>query len=471
MKKRLKQTAIAWGLALVALGFPCLACAQTAQEPRHARTNCEANVREGPSSAEPILFALAAGTEVVVTEIVQQPERAWCAVEVVGLSGKKGYILQSLLDFADETSAPTAPPQEATVAQATGAGRQCSEEYYLEALRDPMPLLSFSPDDATLAQYQTLREGSRGDAVVALKARLYELGYYRQEQTGAAYTESTADVIARFQALHGLPADGVATPLTQALLFSQEAMGAEAAVEETRNVRITGGRIVRYRSSSAVQIEFANETGLVLTGFSLRILPYSAYGEPVDLGATLAEELNAVYQSDACVVGRGGTYSDVEEGHYFVIRQGEFYTGALVAVTGYQTQQGDTVRLPAGQWRWFAIEGADIAGAALPEETEATARERALAQAWSLGAQVQPLIAAYRSYYGLPEGLGVSAVAAGSLAEQAGVQPGDVLLALNGVPLVGEETLTRAMAVIAPGDVFELIFWRSGVYFTAEMAL
>ena len=86
------------------------------------------------------------------------------------------------------------------------------------------------------------------------------------------------------------------------------------------------------------------------------------------------------------------------------------------------------------------------------------------------GAQVQPLIAAYRSYYGLPEGLGVSAVAAGSLAEQAGVQPGDVLLALNGVPLVGEETLTRAMAVIAPGDVFELIFWRSGVYFTAEMA-
>ena len=251
MKKRLKQTAIAWGLALVALGFPCLACAQTAQEPRHARTNCEANVREGPSSAEPILFALAAGTEVVVTEIVQQPERAWCAVEVVGLSGKKGYILQSLLDFADETSAPTAPPQEATVAQATGAGRQCSEEYYLEALRDPMPLLSFSPDDATLAQYQTLREGSRGDAVVALKARLYELGYYRQEQTGAAYTESTADVIARFQALHGLPADGVATPLTQALLFSQEAMGAEAAVEETRNVRITGGRIVRYRSSSA----------------------------------------------------------------------------------------------------------------------------------------------------------------------------------------------------------------------------
>lgn len=145
MKKRLKQTAIAWGLALVALGFPCLACAQTAQEPRHARTNCEANVREGPSSAEPILFALAAGTEVVVTEIVQQPERAWCAVEVVGLSGKKGYILQSLLDFADETSAPTAPPQEATVAQATGAGRQCSEEYYLEALRDPMPLLSFSP--------------------------------------------------------------------------------------------------------------------------------------------------------------------------------------------------------------------------------------------------------------------------------------------------------------------------------------
>ena len=108
---------------------------------------------------------------------------------------------------------------------------------------------------------------------------------------------------------------------------------AEAAVEETRNVRITGGRIVRYRSSSAVQIEFANETGLVLTGFSLRILPHSAYGEPVDLGATLAEELNAVYQSDACVVGRGGTYSDVEEGHYFVIRQGEFYTGALVAVS------------------------------------------------------------------------------------------------------------------------------------------
>jgi thiol-disulfide isomerase/thioredoxin len=74
------------------------------------------------------------------------------------------------------------------------------------------------------SQYRTLMVGMSGEDVSALKKRLTDLGYYKIPRSSGLYTDATADVIAVFQERNGLHATGIATPETQALLFSDRAV-------------------------------------------------------------------------------------------------------------------------------------------------------------------------------------------------------------------------------------------------------
>ncbi len=74
------------------------------------------------------------------------------------------------------------------------------------------------------AGYRTLKVGDKNDDVKKMRDRLYELGYYNKRYDHGNYTQSTADIVAEFQKANGLPATGVATPETQALMFSDRAI-------------------------------------------------------------------------------------------------------------------------------------------------------------------------------------------------------------------------------------------------------
>ena len=88
--------------------------------------------------------------------------------------------------------------------------------------RDPIADIKneipFTYTEEELAQYHTLDVGDRSADVLALRKRLYALGYYTKPNENPLYTESTADVIEMFQADCGLEETGVADPYTQALL-------------------------------------------------------------------------------------------------------------------------------------------------------------------------------------------------------------------------------------------------------------
>ena len=78
--------------------------------------------------------------------------------------------------------------------------------------------------DERLLNYHTLQNGDCGDEVIALKQRLMELGYFREDSKMTNRCNDT--VIQRlkmFQKQNGLEEDGVATPRVQALLFSEDA--------------------------------------------------------------------------------------------------------------------------------------------------------------------------------------------------------------------------------------------------------
>ena len=71
-----------------------------------------------------------------------------------------------------------------------------------------------------------LRRGDAGDAVAMLCARLSELGY----PAGESYTMRTELGVMQFQLVNGLPVSGIADAATQAALYSEGALRAEAAV-------------------------------------------------------------------------------------------------------------------------------------------------------------------------------------------------------------------------------------------------
>ncbi|MCW2927420.1 MAG: heavy metal translocating P-type ATPase, partial [Thermoleophilia bacterium] len=69
---------------------------------------------------------------------------------------------------------------------------------------------------AAPAPVQTLRVGSRGPAVTALKAELRSQKY--AIDGGDTYTQSTRDAVMAFQKINGLDRDGIAGPQTQRAL-------------------------------------------------------------------------------------------------------------------------------------------------------------------------------------------------------------------------------------------------------------
>lgn len=77
----------------------------------------------------------------------------------------------------------------------------------------------------TPAPYSELTIGSRGQEVLDMKRRFFELGYYRTDKYNDSFTKSTADTVRQFEKNNGLPVDGVADPAMLALLFSPGAVG------------------------------------------------------------------------------------------------------------------------------------------------------------------------------------------------------------------------------------------------------
>lgn len=70
--------------------------------------------------------------------------------------------------------------------------------------------------------YRELKSGDRGEDVLALKDRLYELGYITSKNYGDDYNKNTAAKVKEFQKKNGLKATGTATPELQELIFSGE---------------------------------------------------------------------------------------------------------------------------------------------------------------------------------------------------------------------------------------------------------
>ena len=456
-------------------------------EPRLVRTLKRANLRKKPDGSR--LGEIAADTALTAVGEVEKDGELWLHIEK-GKNNKEGYMLAELVRQVKPVE--LIPVTEGEVrALFPVVGRDPIAE-----IKNEIP---FTYTEEELAQYHTLNVGDRNADVLALRKRLYELGYYAKPNENALYTESTADVVRMFQQDCGLEETGTADPYTQALLFDDRMLAREGSAQEVTYLQnkaqplyIQRAEITSYSFYGSVQVSVRNNTSGKLTAFGLKIIPNMSDGELVDMADTFAEQIEKEYNLDSIAVARGNSYSDFETNgkaplyndpddyeepeigevyiypHHFQVSYKQYFTGAQVAVSWYRAA-GRNVYVDDDQMVFVSVgKGTDeLMTYTLPISISDSQREEA--RKWEMGIVARYVLPVYQDYYNLPQGAYLRSVEEGSPAQEAGLQEGDIIVGIGEQTILGDMTLRLSRASFAPGDIQTVYFWRDGQYYTTEM--
>lgn len=456
-------------------------------EPRLVRTLKRANLRKKPDGSR--LGEIAADTALTAVGEVEKDGELWLHIEK-GKNNKEGYMLAELVRQVKPVE--LIPVTEGEVrALFPVVGRDPIAE-----IKNEIP---FTYTEEELAQYHTLNVGDRNADVLALRKRLYELGYYAKPNENALYTESTADVVRMFQQDCGLEETGTADPYTQALLFDDRMLAREGSAQEVTYLQnkaqplyIQRAEITSYSFYGSVQVSVRNNTSGKLTAFGLKIIPNMSDGELVDMADTFAEQIEKEYNLDSIAVARGNSYSDFETNgkaplyndpddyeepeigevyiypHHFQVSYKQYFTGAQVAVSWYRAA-GRNVYVDDDQMVFVSVgKGTDeLMTYTLPIAISDSQREEA--RKWEMGIVARYVLPVYQDYYNLPQGAYLRSVEEGSPAQEAGLQEGDIIVSIGEQTILGDMTLRLSRASFAPGDIQTVYFWRDGQYYTTEM--
>ena len=456
-------------------------------EPRLVRTLKRANLRKKPDGSR--LGEIAADTALTAVGEVEKDGELWLHIEK-GKNNKEGYMLAELVRQVKPVE--LIPVTEGEVrALFPVVGRDPIAE-----IKNEIP---FTYTEEELAQYHTLNVGDRNADVLALRKRLYELGYYAKPNENALYTESTADVVRMFQQDCGLEETGTADPYTQALLFDDRMLAREGSAQEVTYLQnkaqplyIQRAEITSYSFYGSVQVSVRNNTSGKLTAFGLKIIPNMSDGELVDMADTFAEQIEKEYNLDSIAVARGNSYSDFETNgkaplyndpddyeepeigevyiypHHFQVSYKQYFTGAQVAVSWYRAA-GRNVYVDDDQMVFVSVgKGTDeLMTYTLPIAISDSQREEA--RKWEMGIVARYVLPVYQDYYNLPQGAYLRSVEEGSPAQEAGLQEGDIIVGIGEQTILGDMTLRLSLASFAPGDIQTVYFWRDGQYYTTEM--
>lgn len=456
-------------------------------EPRLVRTLKRANLRKKPDGSR--LGEIAADTALTAVGEVEKDGELWLHIEK-GKNNKEGYMLAELVRQVKPVE--LIPVTEGEVrALFPVVGRDPIAE-----IKNEIP---FTYTEEELAQYHTLNVGDRNADVLALRKRLYELGYYAKPNENALYTESTADVVGMFQQDCGLEETGTADPYTQALLFDDRMLAREGSAQEVTYLQnkaqplyIQRAEITSYSFYGSVQVSVRNNTSGKLTAFGLKIIPNMSDGELVDMADTFAEQIEKEYNLDSIAVARGNSYSDFETNgkaplyndpddyeepeigevyiypHHFQVSYKQYFTGAQVAVSWYRAA-GRNVYVDDDQMVFVSVgKGTDeLMTYPLPIAISDSQREEA--RKWEMGIVARYVLPVYQDYYNLPQGAYLRSVEEGSPAQEAGLQEGDIIVGIGEQTILGDMTLRLSRASFAPGDIQTVYFWRDGQYYTTEM--
>ena len=158
-------------------------------------------------------------------------ENKWDGVNGAASTNERICILQNnLFGFVDQTGKTVIIPQyssaeyigDGQIAAWVGSNRVIidgiSPETRAKQAEEAAAEKALAMGDAS--QYDTLKPGSKGQAVLDARMKLYELGYFNKKPTQTEYTNNMMDYVKKFEKDNGLTQDGILSAEDQAVLFS-----------------------------------------------------------------------------------------------------------------------------------------------------------------------------------------------------------------------------------------------------------
>ena len=124
----------------------------------------------------------------------------------------------------------------------------------------------------------------------------------------------------------------------------------------------------------------------------------------------------------------------------------------------------------------YSSAGVEGLGFAIPSTTVKEIADQLINQGYvsgrpSLGLSGEGVSSFYQFYYRLPAGMYIESVEEGSDAEAKGLEPGDILISVDNVRISSMEDLRIHLSNYAVGDTVQILIYRGGRQYTAQLTL
>lgn len=368
---------------------------------------------------------------------------------------KKSALLLALMLAASGAGSVAVADQADTAAQTTPEATAQADAAETDAAQ-----VTQAPNTAD-AQYQALERGAKGEDVRALMQRLYDLGYYKSD-VDDTFGKGMARAVRLFNVRCGLGSSEVASVETQQLAFA-----ANAPVYDIMPPRITGVRLEQYEGKPVFSITAYNPQESDITFLSVIFRCYDANG--AQIYATAADASQLINEP------KFGKYRDIKLASGETLDMSTLTSFDLSAYPGvsrvdvavYCYQAGrDIMIVPESYFTWVSSDGTttgdEISQSAIALRNRTSEQDKQ-ASRFDLGISTEHVYAYESDYYGVPVGMYLNSVEPSSIAANAGLQAGDVITAIAGIPLDFDEALYIIKAQMEPGVEYALDYSRAGV--------
>ena len=465
MIKFFKQTT---SVLLVFLMLFGTAAAFAEDTPQYGYCNTDTTIFMGASSK-----ALADGTAdkgtrvIVLNELPDDTDNTtWYNVQIDG-DTKTGYIKSADVDLVT-TKKPLMKHEEKTSSASSVVINDVNAYPVLQAsgIVDPMQL----PGAKSAEEYQDIAIGEQGDTVKSIKQRLLALGYINSVGNNKLSKE-IKKYIKEFQTKNGLDPDGECSAEFQAKLFSETAKMKDGTYANNQNTLVISKASVKTNKNGGGTISFQiKNTGKdKIDAFDFNIKLYNAYGERFTLhgissDVSLREELNSFSGSEERhTLKKGASYT-------FVMDMGKLYfAGCKIAITGYHTSDGNTVRYNDDELNWYGIGKGVEKGYQEPVITPLTEAERAVSGSEIYGTNGEYVDSELAEIFMTESGMLITSIEKGGEFDKAGLCAGDILLAVGDVRIFGLGSLNRAALAAQDVNSVQIIFWRNGKLYATRI--
>ena len=368
---------------------------------------------------------------------------------------KTGALLLALMLAASGAGSVAVADQADTAAQTTPEATAQADAAETDAAQ-----VTQAPDTAD-AQYQALERGAKGEDVRALMQRLYDLGYYKSD-VDDTFGKGMARAVRLFNVRCGLGSSEVASVETQQLAFA-----ANAPVYDIMPPRITGVRLEQYEGKPVFSITAYNPQESDITFLSVIFRCYDANGAQIYATASDASQLinEPKFGKYRDIKLASGETLDMSTLTSFDLSAYPGVSRVDVAVYCYQAGR-DIMIVPESYFTWVSSDGTttgdEISQSAIALRNRTSEQDKQ-ASRFDLGISTEHVYAYESDYYGVPVGMYLNSVEPSSIAANAGLQAGDVITAIAGIPLDFDEALYIIKAQMEPGVEYALDYSRAGV--------